>query len=95
LLAAINSAKSFLESTVPAIGKSYKRPESGHLTYQYAKASPAKPLDLTYKSQTPHLLIIQALADKCRNGKLQLVEFYQKTFDMYQEISNLPAEFTD
>ncbi len=93
LLAAINTAKSFLESTVPAdVEKATNDLKAATLTYQYANASPAKPLDLTYKITNP------TFADNTSTGwtnpgtvNYRLVEFYEKTFDMYQEVSNLPA----
>ena len=93
LLAAINTAKSFLESIVPAdVEKATNDLNATILTYQYANASPAKPLDLTYKITNP------TFADNTSTGwtnlgtvNYRLVEFYEKTFDMYQEVSNLPA----
>ena len=93
LLAAINTAKSFLESTIPTdVEKATNDLKAAILTYQYANASPAKPLDLTYKITNP------TFADNTSTGwtnpgtvNYRLVEFYEKTFDMYQEVSNLPA----
>ena len=93
LLSAINTAKTFLTVTVPAeVEKAINDLKTAILKYQYANASPANPLDMTTRINNP------SFTDNNTTGwqnpgtvNFNVVEFYQKTFDMFQTISGLPA----
>ncbi len=93
LITAINTAKVFLSNTVPVeIEKAISDLKSAIQNYQYANASPAKPLDLTSRITNP------SFTDNNTTGwqntgtiNFNVVEFFQRTFDMHQVISGLPA----
>lgn len=93
LLEAINIAKTFSASNVPSeVEKATGDLNTAILNYQYANASPSNPLNLTSRIANP------SFDDNSTTGwenagtvNYHLVEFYQKTFNMFQIISGLPA----
>ena len=93
LQTAITSAQGFLSSTSSAeVNTAITNLQKAIQTYKYANASPANPLDMTSFIVNPGF---DANATTGWEGagtvNNHAVEFYQKTFDMYQTISGLPA----
>jgi len=92
-LSAINIAKTFLSNTVPAeVAIAINDLKTAMLTFQYANASPEKPLDMTSMITNP------TFTDNNTTGwqntgtvNFNVVEFYERVFDMYQVVSSLPA----
>lgn len=93
LLAAIETAQGLLTSSSSSvITKAIADLRKAIQTYQYANASDENPLDMT------SFIVNQGFNDNSVNGwegagtaNYHVVEFYQKTFDMYQAIKGLPA----
>jgi len=91
--AAISTAQSFLNSSSTAeVTTAISNLQKAILTYKYANASATNPLDMTSYIVNPGF---DANATTGWEGvgvvNYHVVEFYQKTFDMYQTISGLPA----
>ncbi|MCU4162517.1 DUF6055 domain-containing protein [Carboxylicivirga caseinilyticus] len=93
LLTAINAAKDALANpTVELVNAALEELEQAITSYQLQNASPDSPLDMTDR------IINQGFDENLQDGwkgvgtiNYHCVEFYQKTFDMYQVISGLPA----
>lgn len=93
LLTAIATAKDFQTSTSPAtVRQAISDLQKAITTYQYANASPEKPLNMNA------FLVNPGFDTNGSNGWTGIgtvnyheVEFYQKKFDMYQTVSGLPA----
>lgn len=93
LLAVMNVAESHLSSSsVAEVDAAMAALKSAIQAYRYANASPEQPLDLTA------FLVNPTFADNTTTGwqgggtvNYQEVEFYEKTFNMYQTVTGLPA----
>jgi hypothetical protein len=93
LLEAITTAQGFLtSSSVTEVEAATAALEKAIQTYRYANTTPENPLDMTSFLKNP------SFADNTATGwqgagtiNYQEVEFYEKTFNMYQTISGLPA----
>lgn len=93
LLNAINEAKALLASTSPAaVWQAIGKLNDVVFNYKLVNASAAEPIDMT------RLIVNQGFDTNTTDGWTgggtpgsYTVEFYQKTFDMFQEIKNLPA----
>lgn len=93
LQTAITTAQSFLTSTSSTdVNNAITNLKKAILTYKYANASPTNPLNMTSFIVNPGF---DANATTGWTGAGTVnnheVEFYQKTFDMYQTITGLPA----
>jgi len=90
---AITTAQGFIASTSSTeVSTAIANLQKAILTYKYANASATNPLNMTSYIVNP------AFTANAVNGwegigtvNNNVVEFYQKTFDMYQVISGLPA----
>ena len=93
LLAAINKAKTFLTSTSATdVWQAIKELNDVVFGYNLVNASAAQPIDMT------RLIVNPGFDANTSNGWTgagtvgsYTIEFYQKTFNMFQEIKNLPA----
>jgi len=93
LQTAITTAQGFLTSTsATEVTTAITNLQKAILTYKYANASSTNPLDMT------SYLVNPGFNDNATTGwtgtgtvNYHVVEFYQKTFDMYQTITGLPA----
>jgi hypothetical protein len=93
LQSAITSAKGYLTSTLPAeVRQSISDLQKAITTYQYSNASPDKPLSMNSFLVNPGF-DANSTGGWTGPGTVNYheVEFYQKTFDMFQTISGLPA----
>ncbi len=92
-LTAITTAQGFLSSTNSTeVTSAIVNLQKAIKTFKYANASPANPLDMT------SFIVNPGFNDNVTTGwegagtvNYHVVEFYQKTFDMYQVITGLPA----
>jgi hypothetical protein len=93
LQTAITTAQGFLSSTSSTeVTKAISDLQKAILTYKYANSSPANPLDMTSFIVNPGFdTNVSAGWEGAGAVNYHEVEFYQKTFDMYQVISGLPA----
>ncbi|MDP4277781.1 MAG: DUF6055 domain-containing protein, partial [Bacteroidota bacterium] len=93
LQAAIRTAQGFLSSTSSTeIAKAIADLKKAMLTYKYANASPEKPLDMTGFIVNPGFDGNSTTGwEGAGTVNYHEVEFYQKTFNMYQVINGLPA----
>lgn len=90
---AIETAKSFLESESSSdVAKAISDLKKATQTFRMQSASPENPLDMTSFIEN------QGFDENTGNGwkgigviNYHEVEFYEKTFDMYQDIEGLPA----
>lgn len=90
---AIATANGFMSSTSPSsVRLAITDLQKAISTFQYANASPEKPLNMT------SFLVNPGFDANSTGGwtgpgvvNYHEVEFYQKTFDMYQTVSGLPA----
>lgn len=93
LLAAINQAKTFLASTSAAdVWQAINKLNDVVFNYKLVNASAGEPIDMT------RLIVNQGFDANSTDGWTgagsvgsYTIEFYQKTFNMYQEVKNLPA----
>lgn len=93
LLSAIDQAKTFLTSTSTTdVWQAIKTLNDVVFNYKLVNASAAEPIDMT------RLIVNQGFDSNTTDGwsgagtvGSYTLEFYQKTFTMYQEIKNLPA----
>lgn len=93
LKAAITTANGYLTSTLPAsVRQAITDLQKAITNYQYANASPEKPLSMNSFLVNPGF-DANSTGGWTGAGTVNYheVEFYQKTFDMYQTISGLPA----
>ena len=90
---AITTAKGYMTNTVPAtVRQAITDLQKAITTYQYANASPDKPLSM-------NSFLVNPSFDANSTGgwtgagtvNYHEVEFYEKTFNMYQTVSGLPA----
>ncbi|MGC3979551.1 MAG: DUF6055 domain-containing protein [Paludibacteraceae bacterium] len=93
LLQAIQTAQSFLGSaSATEVANAVVDLQKAIQTYKYANASPANPLDMTDFIKNPGFNNNDTVGWKGAGAvNYHEVEFYQKTFDMYQVINGLPA----
>lgn len=92
-LEAITVAQGYLaSSSITAVEAATVALKKAIQTYRYANASPEAPLDMTAYLTNP------SFADNTATGwqgagtiNYQEVEFYEKTFTMYQTVTKLPA----
>ncbi len=93
LHAAITTAQGFLTSTSStAVNTAIANLQKAMLTYKYANASATNPLDMTSYIVNSGFDANDTVGWKgAGTVNNHAVEFYQKTFDMYQVISGLPA----
>jgi len=93
LQTAITTAQGFLTSTSSAeVTKAIADLQKAILTYKYANASPTNPLDMTSYIVNPGFDTNDTIGWKgVGTVNYHEVEFYEKTFNMYQIISGLPA----
>ncbi|MDA3880812.1 MAG: DUF6055 domain-containing protein [Prolixibacteraceae bacterium] len=90
---AITTAEGYLSSTsVPEITQAIEDLQTAIYTFQYANASPDTPLDMT------HFIVNAGFDNNTATGwegagtvNYHEVEFYEKTFNMNQVLSELPA----
>ncbi len=93
LLASINQAKTFLTSTSATdVWQAIKTLNDVLFNYKLVNASAGEPIDMT------RLIVNQGFDANTTDGWTgagsvgsYTIEFYQKTFNMYQEVKNLPA----
>ena len=91
--AAISTAQSFLNSSSTAeVTTAISNLQKAILTYKYANASETNPLDMTSYIANPGFDANTTTGwEGAGTVNYHSVEIYQKTFDMYQTISGLPA----
>jgi len=93
LQTAITTANGYVASTSPAtVKQAISDLQKAITTYQYANASPDKPLSMNSFLVNPGF-DANSTGGWTGPGTVNYheVEFYQKTFDMYQTINGLPA----
>ena len=93
LQTAITTAQGFLTSTSSTdVTNAITNLQKAILTYKYANASSTNPLDMTSYIVNPGFNTNDTTGWKgVGTVNYHEVEFYEKTFDMYQVISGLPA----
>ena len=93
LQTAIQTAQSFLSSTSSTeVTKAISDLQKAIQIFKYANASPDNPLDMTSFIVNPNFDgNVTTGWEGGGTANNHEVEFYQKTFDMYQSISGLPA----
>lgn len=93
LLIAIQTAQGYLSSnSSPEVTQAIANLQAAILTYKYANASETNPLDMTSFITNPGFDTNDTTGWKgVGTVNYHEVEFYEKTFNMYQVVSGLPA----
>jgi len=93
LQSAITTAQGFLKSTSSTdVANAINNLQKTMLTYKYANASPTSPLNMTSFIVNPGFdANVSTGWEGAGIVNYHEVEFYEKTFNMYQTISGLPA----
>lgn len=93
LLTAIQTAQTFLTSnSSPEVTQAIANLQAAILSYKYANASASNPLDMTSSITNPGFATNDTTGWKgVGTVNYHEVEFYEKTFNMYQVLTGLPA----